>query len=118
MAGVRRGPVRVTAALVDLNGRLGGSFRLTPVTGRERHVARLEDRVLQPEQVTLAPQERFELIEHRGQRAGVAEVGMSGLESVEACCERVLVGGRPPGRGGALPIVEGMIELQPVGGDY
>ena len=73
--------------------------------------------MLQQEQVTLPPEQGFQLVEHRGQCAGVAEVGVSGLEPVEARRERVLIGGGPACGGGALPVVERKIELQPVGRD-
>src|ERR1022692_4825147 len=73
--------------------------------------------MLQPEQVSLAAEQRVELIEHRGQRAGMAEVGMSGLEPVEARSERMLIGRSPARSSGAPPIVQLTIELQPVGRD-
>ena len=73
--------------------------------------------MLQPEQVTLAPQQRLELFDHRGQRVGVAEVGMSGLEPIEASGERVVIGRGAASRDGALTVVERKIELQPVGRD-
>ena len=42
---------------------------------------------------------------------------MCGLEPVEPGCERMLIAGSPACGSGALPIVEGKIELQPVGRD-
>ena len=82
-----------------------------------RHEGRLEDDMLQPVQVTLVPQQRFQLVEQTRPRRGMAEVGMHGLEPIEPRCQRMLIAGSPARGNGALPIVEGKIELQPVGRD-
>jgi hypothetical protein len=83
---------------------------LIPVACRKRDERRLEDGMLQPEQVTLAPQQRLELVEHAGQRSGMTEVGMSGLEPVQARGQRLIVAGGPARSHGTLAVIERTIE--------
>ena len=58
---VRRGPVRVTAAPVDLDSADSrAAVGLIPLTRCHRHERRLVGDVLQPKQVALAPEKRVE----------------------------------------------------------
>jgi len=109
--------MRVAAAPVDLDGRLDRRNGLVPVACRKRDERRLEDGMLEPEQVTLATEQRLKLVEHTGQPAGVAEVSMSGLEPVQARGQRLIVAGRPARSHGTLPVIERTIESQRVGRD-
>ena len=69
-----------------------------PVHRRPRLGARrLEDGMLEPEQVTLATEQRLKLVEHTGQR--------------------LIVAGRPARSHGPLPVIQRTIESQRVGRD-
>jgi len=102
------------ASVADLDGLGHPVLRLVPPGRRERGDGGLEHRPLEKFQVAEAPQQRLELVDHLCERRHLTQIGMGGLEPVEAAGQRAVRSGCAPGRDRAPPEHDGLGEPQPV----
>jgi hypothetical protein len=98
LGGIATPPVRV-------EGRRDAVPRRGPVGCRDRRQRALEQHPVQAEEVTGPPGERLQLLDDAAQPGDLAEVGVGGLEAVEADDQRGVLARGATGRGGAASVV-------------
>ena len=108
----------VAAAPVRVERRHDAVPRRGPVGCRDRRQRALEQHPVQAEEVAGPPGERLQLLEDVAQPGDLAEVGVGGLEAVQADDQRGVLARGATGRGGAESVVERLRERQPVCGEH